>query len=72
MTIADIAILYVAVAVIVAVCAVWIGIDPQSSRRAQRNAARVGLLAMFWPALAAYVVVVSIVKAWRLAEWGAR
>ena len=72
MTIADIAILYLAVALIVAGCAVWIGFDPQSSHRAQRNAARVGLLAMFWPALAVYAVVVGIVKVWRVADWGAR
>lgn len=72
MTIADIAIIYVAVALIVAVCAVWIGIDPQSSHRAQRNAARVALLAIFWPTLAVYAAIVGIAKAWRIADWRAR
>lgn len=72
MTIADIAILYVAVALIVAVCAAMIGTDPRESRRVQRNAARVGLLAMFWPALCVYAAAVGIAKAWRAAEWRAR
>lgn len=72
MTIADIAILYLAVAVAVAMCAALIGTDPRESRRARRNAARVGLLAMFWPALVVYAAVVGIVKAWRVAEWRAR
>ena len=72
MTIADIAILYVAVAVIVAGCAAMIGTEPMASRRAQRNAARVALLAMFWPTLAVYAAIVGIVKVWRIADWRAR
>lgn len=72
MTVVEIAILYVGVAVVVAGCAVMIGTDPRESRRAQRNAARVGLLAMFWPALAVSVVVIGIVKAWRASDWGTR
>lgn len=72
MTVFEIAVLYVAVAVIVAMCAASIGTDPRESRRAQRNAARVGLLAMFWPALAVYAVAVGIVKVWRAADWRAR
>lgn len=72
MTIVLTIIVYVAVAVVVAVGAAFIGTDPRESRRARRNAARVGLLAVFWPALVIYVAVVGFVKAWRLAEWGAR
>ena len=72
MTIADIAVLYVGVAVVVAGCAAMTGLDPGSSYRAQRNAARVALLAMFWPALAVYAAIVGIVKVWRVADWGAR
>ena len=72
MTIADIAILYLAVALIVAGCAALIGTDPRESRRTRRNAAHVELLTMFWPALVVYAAVVGIVKAWRVAEWRAR
>lgn len=72
MAIVDIAILYVAVAVVVAIGAAMIGTDPRESRRARRNAARVGLLAMFWPALVIYVAVVGLVKAWRASDWGTR
>lgn len=72
MTIVQIAAVYMAVAVAVAMCAALIGTDPRESRRARRNAARVGLLAMFWPALVVYAAVVGIVKAWRVAEWRAR
>lgn len=72
MTIALIIIVYVAVAVFVAICAAMIGTDPRESRRARRNAARVGLLAMFWPALVIYVAVVGFVKAWRASDWGTR
>lgn len=72
MTIVQIAAVYMAVAVAVAMCAALIGTDPRESRRARRYAARVGLLAMFWPALVVYAAVVGIVKAWRVADWGAR
>ena len=72
MTIVLIAAVYMAVAVAVAMHAVWIATDPLESRRAQRNAARVALLAMFWPALAVYAAVVGIVKVWRIADWRAR
>lgn len=72
MNIVDTIAAYVAVAVAVAMSAAWVGIYYESSPRAQRNAARVGLLAMFWPALAAYAAVVGFVKVWRVADWGAR
>lgn len=72
MTIVDITAAYVAVAVAVAMSAAWIGIYHLESPRAQRNAARVGLLAMFWPTLAVYAAIVGIVKVWRVADWRAR
>ena len=72
MTIVQVAAVYMAVAVAVAMYAALIGTDPRESRRARRNAARAGVLSMFWPALAVYAVVVGFVKAWRAADWRAR
>lgn len=72
MTIVDIISAYVAVAVAVAMSAAWVGIYYVSSPRAQRNAAHLALLAVFWPALAVGAVVVGFVKLWRIADWGER
>lgn len=69
MTIALIIIVYVEVAVFVAICAAMIGTNPMESRRAQRNAARVGLLAMFWPVLAVYGLAYLIPSLVRRAGW---